>query len=84
MRRLADPTFPRPRTSSVPQHLWATATTETGLLQREPQGQQRQTPEIWADPDGLPPSTLDYISAAIGNLAQERHFSEYGWESAIR
>lgn len=39
---------------------------------------------VWADPDDLPSGTLDYISAAIGNLAQERHFSEHGWEHAIR
>lgn len=39
---------------------------------------------VWAAPDDLPPGTLDYISAAIGNLARERHYSEYGWEPAIR
>jgi hypothetical protein len=37
---------------------------------------------IWADPDTLPPGTLDYISAAIDNLRQELHFCEYGWNPA--
>lgn len=39
---------------------------------------------VWAAPDDLPPGTLDYIGEAIGNLNRERHFSEYGWEPAIR
>jgi 8-oxo-dGTP diphosphatase len=39
---------------------------------------------VWAAPTSLPPGTLDYISAALANLAQERHFSEHGWEPAIR
>jgi 8-oxo-dGTP diphosphatase len=38
---------------------------------------------VWADPARLPDGTLDYIGAAIANLAQERHFSEHGWEPAI-
>jgi hypothetical protein len=38
----------------------------------------------WADPDDLPLGTLDYIGAAIANLSQGRHFSEHGWEFAIR
>jgi len=38
----------------------------------------------WADPDELPPGTLDYIGAAIANLTQGRHFCEHGWEPAIR
>ena len=38
---------------------------------------------VWADPDDLPPGTLDYISAAIANLSQGRHFCEHGWEPAF-
>jgi 8-oxo-dGTP diphosphatase len=38
---------------------------------------------VWADPRDLPDGTLDYVSAAIANLAEERHFSEHGWEPAI-
>jgi 8-oxo-dGTP diphosphatase len=38
---------------------------------------------VWADPDDLPPGTLDYISAAIANPCQGRHFSEHGWEPAF-
>lgn len=37
----------------------------------------------WADPNDLPPGTLDYIGAAIANLTQGRHFCERGWEPAI-
>jgi 8-oxo-dGTP diphosphatase len=38
----------------------------------------------WADPHDLPAETLDFVGAAIANLAEERHFSEHGWEPAIR
>lgn len=38
----------------------------------------------WADPGDLPPGTLDYVGAAIDNLRQGRHFSEYGWEMGSR
>jgi 8-oxo-dGTP diphosphatase len=38
---------------------------------------------VWADPDDLPPGTLDYIGSAIANLSQDRHFSEHGWEPAF-
>jgi ribonucleoside-diphosphate reductase alpha chain len=38
----------------------------------------------WADPGNLPPGTLEYIGAAIANLEEGRHFSEHGWEPAIR
>lgn len=37
----------------------------------------------WADPDKLPSGTLEYISAAIANLRQGRHFSERGWTPAF-
>jgi hypothetical protein len=37
----------------------------------------------WADPDNLPPGTLDYISAAIANLSQGRHFCEHGWGARV-
>jgi 8-oxo-dGTP diphosphatase len=33
----------------------------------------------WADPDDLPPGTLEYISPAIVNLSRGHHFCEYGW-----
>jgi 8-oxo-dGTP pyrophosphatase MutT (NUDIX family) len=39
---------------------------------------------VWAEPGNLPVGTLDYVSAAIAYLVQGRHFSEYGWEPAIR
>lgn len=39
---------------------------------------------VWAAPDDLPPGTLDYVGAAIANLSEGRHFSEHGWEPAIR
>ena len=39
---------------------------------------------VWADPNDLPPGTLDYIGAAFGNLREGRHFCEYGWEPAVR
>lgn len=38
----------------------------------------------WADPADLPAGTLEYISAAMANLGQGRHFSEHGWEPAFR
>ena len=38
---------------------------------------------VWADPDKLPPGTLDYIGAAFGNMRQGHHFCEYGWEPAV-
>lgn len=38
---------------------------------------------VWADPEGLPSGTLEYISAAIANLRQGRHFSEHGWAPAF-
>lgn len=37
---------------------------------------------LWASPDDLPAGTLDYISAAIGNLGKGLHFCEYGWNNA--
>ena len=37
---------------------------------------------VWATPDDLPPGTLDYISAAIGNFGKGLHFCEYGWNPA--
>ena len=33
----------------------------------------------WADPDDLPPGTLEFVSAAIANLSRGHHFSEHGW-----
>lgn len=39
---------------------------------------------VWAEPDDLPAGTLEYISAAIANLAAGRHFAEHGWEPDIR
>jgi 8-oxo-dGTP diphosphatase len=38
----------------------------------------------WADPNDLPPGTLDYIAAAIASLGQGRNFCEHGWEPAFR
>ena len=38
----------------------------------------------WADPADLPAGILEYISAAMANLGQSRHFSEHGWEPAFR
>ena len=46
---------------------------------REP---HKCTELVWADPDNLPPGTLDYIGAAFGNMCHGQHFCEYGWESA--
>ena len=48
---------------------------------REP---HKCTELAWADLDDLPPGTLDYIAAALGNMRQGHHFCEYGWEPAAR
>jgi 8-oxo-dGTP diphosphatase len=48
---------------------------------REP---HKCTELVWADPDGLPPGTLDYIGPAIANLGRGCHFSEHGWDPASR
>jgi len=38
----------------------------------------------WVSPDDVPPDTLDYISAAIDNPGQGRHFCEHGWNPGVR
>ncbi|MGH8931815.1 MAG: NUDIX hydrolase [Egibacteraceae bacterium] len=37
---------------------------------------------VWSDPNTLPKDTLDFVSQAITNARQGRHFHEYGWETA--
>jgi 8-oxo-dGTP diphosphatase len=47
---------------------------------REP---HKCTELVWADPDDLPPGTLEYIGAAIANLSHGHHFCEHGWEPTL-
>ena len=84
MRRLADLTFPRPRTSSVPQHLLRHSHNRNrAAVTENRKGNSGEPQRKWADQGDLPPGTLEYVSAAISNLRQGRHFSEHGWEHAF-
>jgi hypothetical protein len=85
MPRLAVLTFARPRTPPVPQHLLRHSHHRNSAAVSENRRRNSGEPQrMWAAPGDLPPGTLDYITAAIGNLTQKRHFSEYGWEPVIR
>ena len=37
---------------------------------------------FWADPDNLPPNTVDYTAAAVSQIQEGRGFSIHGWDSS--
>ena len=77
--------IPRPPSSSVSQHLLHHSHHRNRAATSENRrGNSGEPQRMWAGPADLPAGTLEYISAAMANLGQSRHFSEHGWEPAFR
>lgn len=80
MPRLADLTFPRPRTSSVPQHLLHHSHHRNRAAVSENRKSNSGEPQrMWADPARLPPDVVGYAAAVITTVKHGLTFTLNGW-----